>query len=67
MYSIFCAIAVVFVIAVVPESKGVDLDDIAKLFVKKGRRKTMPTTSNDTKAETSTRDLNEVWIEADIV
>lgn len=34
MYSIFCALAVVFVIFVVPETKGRDLDDIAKLFIK---------------------------------
>lgn len=34
MYSVFCALAVIFVISVVPETKGRDLDDIAKLFVK---------------------------------
>lgn len=56
MYSIFCAVAVVFVITVVPETKGRDLDDIAKLFVKNGRSGT----SNDTQAETSARALNEV-------
>lgn len=60
MYSVFCAFAVVFVIAVVPETKGRNLDDIAKLFVKNGRNETMQTTSNDTKAETSIHELNEV-------
>lgn len=34
MYSIFCAIAVFFVVIVVPETKGRNLDDIAKLFIK---------------------------------
>lgn len=37
MYSSFCALAVIFVIFVVPETKGRDLDDIAKLFVKNRR------------------------------
>lgn len=39
MYSIFCACGVIFVIGVVPETKGRDLDSIAKLFVK-NREKT---------------------------
>lgn len=34
MYSIFCAFAVIFVITVVPETKGHTLDEISKLFVK---------------------------------
>lgn len=34
MYSVFCALGVIFVIAVVPETKGRDLESIAKLFVK---------------------------------
>lgn len=34
MYSVFCAIAAIFVVMVVPETKGRDLDSIAKLFVK---------------------------------
>lgn len=38
MYSIFCALAVLFVIFVVPETKGRDLDDIAKLFIKKNKK-----------------------------
>lgn len=37
MYSAFCALAVIFVIFVVPETKGRDLEDIAKLFVKNRR------------------------------
>ncbi|EAT41278.1 AAEL007050-PA [Aedes aegypti] len=35
MYSILCAIGVVFVIAVVPETKGRDLETIHKLFEKR--------------------------------
>lgn len=35
MYSVFCACAAVFVVMVVPETKGRDLESIAKLFVKK--------------------------------
>lgn len=38
MYSAFCVVAVIFVIFVVPETKGRDLDDIAKLFVKNRRQ-----------------------------
>lgn len=38
MYSVFCALALIFVIFVVPETKGRDLDDIAKLFVKNRRQ-----------------------------
>lgn len=41
MYSVFCALAVVFVISVVPETKGRDLDDIAKLFVKNSQMSSM--------------------------
>ena len=35
MYSIFCAFGVLFVIFIVPETKGHHLDDIHKLFVRK--------------------------------
>lgn len=38
MYSVFCALALIFVVFVVPETKGRDLDDIAKLFVKNRRQ-----------------------------
>lgn len=38
MYSVFCALALIFVIFLVPETKGRDLDDIAKLFVKNRRQ-----------------------------
>lgn len=34
MYSVFCAIAIFFVVCMVPETKGRDLDSIAKLFIK---------------------------------
>ena len=39
LYSIFCAIGVVFVIIVVPETKGLDLETMHKLFEKKDKRK----------------------------
>ena len=35
MYSILCILGVFFVIFFVPETKGRDLDSIAKLFLKK--------------------------------
>lgn len=38
MYSVFCAFALIFVIFVVPETKGKDLDMIAELFVKNRRQ-----------------------------
>lgn len=38
MYSVFCAFALIFVIFVVPETKGRDLEDIAKLFIKNRRQ-----------------------------
>lgn len=38
MYSIFCACGVIFVICVVPETKGRDLDSIAKLFTKNSNK-----------------------------
>lgn len=34
MYSVFCAIAIFYVVIIVPETKGRDLESIAKLFVK---------------------------------
>lgn len=34
MYSVFCAFAAVFVVMVVPETRNLDLDSIAKLFGK---------------------------------
>lgn len=37
MYSAFCAFGVIFVIAFVPETKGRDLNSIAKLFVKEDK------------------------------
>lgn len=40
IYSIFCAIGVIFVIFCVPETKGRDLESIAKLFVKEDRKAT---------------------------
>lgn len=41
MYSVFCALAIIFVIFVVPETKGRDLDDIAKLFIRNKKCKTI--------------------------
>lgn len=38
MYSILCAVGVVFVITVVPETKGRDLESIHKLFEKQGSK-----------------------------
>lgn len=38
MYSIFCALALFFVIFVVPETKGRDLEDISRLFTKTKRQ-----------------------------
>lgn len=37
MYSGLCLVGIIFVITVVPETKGQDLDSIEKLFQKKGR------------------------------
>lgn len=37
MYAVFCACAVFFVIGLVPETKGRDLDEIAMLFAKNRR------------------------------
>lgn len=34
MYSIFCALGVLFVIFLVPETKGEDLDSIANKFIR---------------------------------
>lgn len=45
MYSVFCAVAIFFVIFVVPETKGRDLDSIAKLFIK-NRHESMKSISN---------------------
>lgn len=41
MYSIFCAFAVLFVVTVVPETKGRNLEDIAKMFTKTGSDSTL--------------------------
>lgn len=60
MYSIFCLIAVVFVIAVVPETKGRDLDDIAKLFVKNKRCEPKQSDTMDMKEKSSANLLNEM-------
>lgn len=60
MYSIFCAFAVVFVIMVVPETKGRNLDDIAKLFVKNKSNEPIQTGSVDVKEKTSMPVINEV-------
>lgn len=35
MYSVLCILGVFFVIGFVPETKGADLDNISKLFLKK--------------------------------
>lgn len=35
MYSVFCAAGVIFVIALVPETKGRDLNSIAQMFASK--------------------------------
>lgn len=35
MYSVFCAIGIFFVIFIVPETKGHELENIQKLFTKK--------------------------------
>lgn len=53
MYSIFCAIAAIFVIAVVPETKGRDLDEIAMLFVKNKRCDTKQLNAMDMKGKSS--------------
>lgn len=47
MYSICCACGVIFVIAVVPETKGRDLDSIAKLFVKNSPNMTKKSLADD--------------------
>lgn len=39
MYSILCAIGVVFVILFVPETKGQELDNIAKMFIRRLSRR----------------------------
>lgn len=39
LYSILCILGVFFVIAYVPETKGRDLDTIAKLFLKENDEK----------------------------
>lgn len=58
MYSAFCAIAVIFVIFVVPETKGRDLDDIAKLFVK-NRRQSLQQSNSAEAAATKHSTVNE--------
>lgn len=52
MYSIFCGLALIFVIFVVPETKGRDLEDIAKLFVKNRRQSVQSTGANNYKPQT---------------
>lgn len=42
MYSIFCVIAIFFVIFVVPETKGKDLESIAQLFAKNSPKTSAP-------------------------
>lgn len=39
MYSVFCALGVLFVIFFVPETKGKELDSIATLFIRKMSRR----------------------------
>lgn len=53
MYSVFCALAVFFVIFVVPETKGKDLDSIAKLFAKNRQESTQLTTIASEKSSTA--------------
>lgn len=53
MYSVFCALAVIFVIGVVPETKGRDLDDIAKLFVKNRRQSNSQSSAMEAKRQTT--------------
>lgn len=53
MYSVFCGLAVIFVIFVVPETKGRDLDDIAKLFVKNRRQSVQSSSVDATKYSTA--------------
>lgn len=55
MYSGFCAFAVVFVVTVVPETKGKSLDDISKLFVHTSPVLTQPNKLNA--IENSTIDI----------
>lgn len=35
MYSFFCGLAIIFVVFIVPETKGRDLENIQKLFANK--------------------------------
>ncbi|XP_031622593.1 facilitated trehalose transporter Tret1-like [Contarinia nasturtii] len=58
MYSVFCALALIFVIFVVPETKGRDLDDIAKLFVKNRRQSVQSTGANKHSKISMTNDTN---------
>lgn len=56
MYSIFCALGVVFVIFFVPETKGKELDSIASLFIRKlsrrfSRRHSKPVEVNSTEGK----------------
>lgn len=39
MYSVFCALGVLFVIFLVPETKGKELESIASLFIRKMSRR----------------------------
>lgn len=52
MYSVFCGLAIIFVIFLVPETKGRDLDEIAKLFVKNRRQSVQSSSVDATKHST---------------
>lgn len=48
MYSGLCLVGIIFVITIVPETKGKDLDSIEKLFQKKGKRESEIPDEEDT-------------------
>lgn len=59
MYSVFCAIAIFFVIFVVPETKGRDLESIAQLFAKNSpKRSEAPRVASE---QRSTAALNKAY------
>lgn len=47
MYSILCAFGVLFVIFVVPETKGRELEKIQELFMKKDKQHVTDATTNE--------------------